>query len=1074
MPAPPSPALSSTADRTRKQGSGRYIGRLYFGAAALIALANAVVYATVPLHMGPRWRDAIVVACLVLGAVFLRAIQLLRSRPIGPVVLEAAWWGTSVALLAAVSTGHGVQTPALGYLSLFVCLVTVLTGARAGAWLALACGLGIVGIGVAQVLGWLPDPLEVLHGLTHLLLLCTAVVAGALMSRTLTHALQQAEEREQRFRGLLTIAADLYWEADASLRLVASPDDLSPGFAADTAMPAGAHLWDPVLDIADRDRQQLRAAMAARHPFSEVRLQRLDTQGRARQFVLSGRPRFSAAGEFIGYWGVGKEITGELMAQQAVRASESRYQQLFASSPTPLLVHRDGFVRVANAAAARMLATGTPERLVGTDVLRRYLPGPSRDLQLRRLAELDALPVGSALELADFQLLAEDGRRLTVQATDVRVDDLDGPATMTLFHDITARVNTENALRRSEVMLTHMFATSPDFITLSELDTSRYLMVNETFSRIFGYTNAEIVGQSALELGIWYRPEERDVLVDAIQTRGEIHELPVTFVTKARQPVALLLSAARFELDGRVYMVVNGRDVTETQRVQHEHEAMLQNALIGIALTREGRFVQVNDRFERMFGWAPGTLVGQDEQVVWLHGEESADDDTHRPLDLERVMRRRDGSTFVGRVMAQAVTSPHPRLDGTIWIAEDITERRQIDRALADARDRAEAANRAKSAFLANTSHEIRTPLNGLLGLARLAMQPGLDERRRQQHLAQIHDSAQSLAGIISDILDLSKIEAGKFSVESVPFDLHALLGAVHHAYQQLAHAHSLALQLRIDPALPVTVRGDPLRLRQILSNYITNGLKFTARGHVRIEAMPAGAGRIRFCVTDTGPGIDSETLDRLFQPFTQADESTTRRFGGTGLGLSICKELAGLMGGEVGVDSRIGEGSRFWAELPMAEAEAAAIGDDDEARDIARLADLHVLLVEDNPVNMLIAVSTLEQWGVDVVQATDGHEAVVAVERAVDAGRPFDVVLMDVQMPHLSGHEAARRLRTQHSGKVLPIIALTAAALVSEREEAMAAGMNDFLTKPIDARRLRQALVRVIEHHSGFGSLHP
>jgi len=1071
MTARQDPVAPKPAARTRL-GSGRNVGRFYFGAAALIAIGNALLYAFVPLHVSAAWQDVLVVACVWLGIVFLRAIRQLATQPIGQVVRHAAWWAAGVALLSAVSTGQGVHTPSLGYLSLFVCLVTVLAGVRSGLYLALACAFGVVGLWAAEAFSPTPPDTTLQHLLTHLLLLATAVVGAALMARTLQHALRQADEREQRFRGLLTLAADLYWEVDQDLRLVDVPDDLSPGFLRPPQGSAGSHPWELDLGLSERDRITARAAIEARRPFSELRMQRTDRDGRPRQFVISGRPRFDAEGTFLGYWGVGKEITGELLAQQAVRASESRYKELFARSPAPLLIHRGGLVLVANESAARMFGFATPEQLVGTGLLPRYAAGPSRDLQTRRLAELEHMPMGSALELADFQLHSEDGRRLTAQATDVRVNEVDGPATLSIYHDITARVATENALRRSEVMLTHMFATSPDFITLSELDTSRYLMVNESFSRIFGYTNDEVAGQSALDLGIWYDPEERRPLVHAIETKGEIHELPVTFVTKAKQPVSLLLSAARFELDGLVYMVVNGRDVTESQRVQHEHEAMLQNALIGIALTRGGRFVQVNDRFERMFGWPAGELVGQDEQVVWLHGEAPEERQPDTPLELERVMRRRDGSTFTGRAMAKPISSPHPRLDGTIWIVEDITERRQIDQALAEARDRAEAANRAKSAFLANTSHEIRTPLNGLLGLARLAMQQGIDERRRHQYLAQIHDSAQSLAGIISDILDLSKIEAGKFSVESVPFDLRALLAAVHHAYQSLAHAHSLALQLHIDESLPATVRGDPLRLRQILSNYITNGLKFTARGHVRIEASSAGDGFIRFSVSDTGPGIDGDTQRRLFQPFTQADESTTRRFGGTGLGLSICKELAELMGGRIGVDSRIGEGSRFWAELPMPETEASDTLADDEAQDVARLSGIHVLLVEDNPVNMLIGVSTLEQWGVDVVQAHDGHEAIAAVDRAVRARRPFDVVLMDVQMPHLSGHEAARRLREHHSAEALPIIALTAAALVSEREEALAAGMNDFLTKPIDAQRLRRALIRVIEGHSQFGSL--
>jgi signal transduction histidine kinase/CheY-like chemotaxis protein len=426
-------------------------------------------------------------------------------------------------------------------------------------------------------------------------------------------------------------------------------------------------------------------------------------------------------------------------------------------------------------------------------------------------------------------------------------------------------------------------------------------------------------------------------------------------------------------------------------------------------------------------------------------------------------MRRGDGSSFLCRLLAQAVDPTHPSQGGTIWIAEDVTEQRAFEQALAHARDVAEAANQAKSAFLANTSHEIRTPLNGLLGLARLAMRPGLDALRRDQYLAQIQDSAQNLASIISDILDLSKIEAGKLSVEAVAFDLRGLLVAVHRAYQSLAQARGLSLRLVMAPEVPGTVLGDPVRVRQILSNYLTNGIKFTERGHVTLEAAVDDDGRVRLAVVDTGAGIDAATQQRLFQPFTQADSSTTRRFGGTGLGLSICKELATLMGGQVGVESAPERGSRFWAALPLPATPAREVGTDAESLDTASLAGAHVLMVEDNPVNMMIGVAMLEQWGIDVVQAVDGLEALVAVRRSVDAGRLFDAVLMDVQMPRLSGHEAARRLREQHPADELPIIALTAAALVSERDQALAAGMNEFLTKPIDAHRLRQALLRAV-----------
>jgi len=253
-------------------------------------------------------------------------------------------------------------------------------------------------------------------------------------------------------------------------------------------------------------------------------------------------------------------------------------------------------------------------------------------------------------------------------------------------------------------------------------------------------------------------------------------------------------------------------------------------------------------------------------------------------------------------------------------------------------------------------------------------------------------------------------------------------------------------------------VVGDALRLRQVLSNYLGNAVKFTTAGGVVLRARRLDGATLRFEVQDSGPGISAEVQARLFEPFTQADQSTTRRFGGTGLGLAICRELATLMGGRAGVHSQPGAGSTFWAELPLPMADAAPAAPAPAAA-APSLPGAHVLMVEDNPVNMLIAVALLERWGVTVAQAVDGHEALAAVQNAAAAGHPFDAVLMDVQMPGMSGYEATRALRA--AGQRVPVIALTAAALVSEREEALRAGMDDFLTKPIDAERLRATLAR-------------
>jgi PAS domain S-box-containing protein len=665
-----------------------------------------------------------------------------------------------------------------------------------------------------------------------------------------------------------------------------------------------------------------------------------------------------------------------------------------------------------------------------------------------------------------------------VQVTGVRVDTSDGPATLSIFYDTTSRMAAEAALRRSEAMLSHLFATSPDSIALTEMSTGRYTLVNDSFLRLTGYKREELVGSTSFELGIWANLADRTAIVHEVLEGGRVSGRAVSMRNKSKQLVPTLVSAARFEMDGQNYVVSSVRDMSEIEQVRLEHGAIFQNASVGIALTRDRRIVQANALIERMFGWRPGQMAGQVASVVWKNHAElsqlmelsgsdhpaaysNTDSDTRAAPAVEREMLRRDGSLFWCRVRAQMVNPSDPSQGGTIWVFEDITDERATALKLSSALDAAEAASHAKSAFLANTSHEIRTPLNGLIGLARLAMRDGLDAERRQQYLNQIFESAQSLSAVMTDVLDLSKIEAGKISLEAVPFSLRDILQAVHSSYGALADAKGLKLTLDIDASVPAHLLGDPVRVRQILSNFTTNALKFTNHGSVRLGAGVTQSGLLRISVSDTGVGIASETQARLFTPFTQADTSTTRRYGGTGLGLSICRELATLMGGSVGIDSRVSQGSTFWADLPL-QSFAAGAPVPDTSWDVSdRLQGAHVLVVEDNAVNMMIVVAMLEQWGVQVAQVTDGSLALAAVEHAVHERLPFDMVLMDVQMPEMSGHEAARQLRQRYDAQALPIVALTAAALVSERDHALQSGMNDFLTKPIDAQQLRATVQR-------------
>ena len=1050
--------------------------RRFFVVGALACMAGALSIGLQPMQLPPLVKLLLVVACM--GMAFAFALARLNAHRLDTrrAVLAMSWAASVLIGVLAWGTQLGVHAITLGFFSLTVCGLTVLTGRRHGAGLAVACGLATAGLAWAEASGRLPGALAVAamplsQPLTiQLILVWAGWGLGIVMTQLASESHRQVDERERRISTLLRIGVDWYWEQDRDFRFTHISDNPNSGSYIDSRNRLGHTPWElPGLGMSDAQLAMHRADLEAHRPFSGTLARRRDAQGSLRFVSISGEPRFGADHEFLGYIGVGHDITNQVKAQQATAATETRYRELFERSPSPFILHRDGIVRDANAAAARMLGFDSAEAMLGFDLSKVYVEPESRARFTERLAELDRLPIGEGLPVVEHNLMSRSGRKLSVQGTGVRVDTGEGPAVLSIYHDVTARVVAEGALRRSEAMLSHLFATSPDSITLTEMATGRYTMVNDSFLRLTGYAADELIGNTSIEIGIWNDLRDRSAMVEEVAQSGRMSGRPILLRTKSGRSVPTLVAGARFEMDGRDYLVSNLRDISQTERVRLEHTAIFQNAAIGIALTRDRQFVQANPLFERMFGWPVGELVGQPGRVVWKDADDYAQISrtigpvlsAGQPLELEHEFRRRDGSLFWCRVHVQVVNPGDPSQGGAIWIFEDITERREIELALSAARDAAESASHAKSAFLANTSHEIRTPLNGLLGLARLAMRSDLDELLRQRYLRQILDSAQSLSAIISDILDLSKIEAGKITLEAVRFELRATLDAVQLAYLPLAQAKGLGLSLQVHADVPHSVYGDPVRVRQILSNFVTNALKFTEHGGVGIHASVTESGQLRIRVTDTGVGIPPDTQARLFTPFMQADTSTTRRYGGTGLGLSICRELVLLMGGRLGVDSRVGKGSSFWAELPLAVAEAAEPRADTAWGALEEPAGARVLVVEDNAVNMMIVVAMLEQWGVEVVQAVDGRSALDAVNHSVSQARAFDLVLMDVQMPEMSGHEVARLLRRRFDAQTLPIVALTAAALTSERDEALASGMNDFMTKPIDAKLLRSTVQR-------------
>jgi len=785
-----------------------------------------------------------------------------------------------------------------------------------------------------------------------------------------------------------------------------------------------------------------------------------------------------------GVLGLYEDISERKASEQAVRAAHDQQRAIFESATSGIAFVKDRMIVGCNRRLEELFGYARDE-LIGQSTRVVY---PDEAAFIAG-GQTTAHILAGATYRGENLLKRKDGSTIWCRLSGRVIDptELDR-GSVWMLDDVTEERTAAEALRAAHDQQHAILESATSGIALVKGTT--FVGCNRRFEELLGFARDELLGQSTR---IVYpddaahdtaRNEADAPIAGGATYRGE-HLLRRRDGTTFWCRLSGRAIDAEYLERGTVWML---DDVSEERaaaealrRAAKEQQAIFESATSGVAVLKGVTIVACNRRLEELFGVARGELVGQSNEIVYpdrasfisASGEALAQIARGETYRSELRLKRKNGTSFWCRVSGRAIDASVLER-GSVWLLEDVTEERAAAEALREAKRAAEEATQAKSMFLANMSHEIRTPMNAVIGMAHLALKTPLDAKQRD-YVQKIHTAGTSLLGVINDILDFSKVEAGRLDLETIYFWLDDVLASLTNLVENKASDRGLGFTIDVAKGVPRDLVGDPMRVGQILVNLVNNAIKFTERGSIalRIKEVERSRDRLRLQieVCDTGIGMTREQIGKLFQAFSQADGSTTRKYGGTGLGLTICRRLAEMMGGTISAESEPGVGSTFrftgWFGLGARRARRAAPATAEEihpaalqkAREPATesLSGIRVLLAEDNEINQQIAVELLESEGAAVDVAGDGEQAIAKVFESALAR--YDAVLMDVQMPGIGGIEATRRIRADRRFATLPIIAMTSHALAEERQRCLDAGMQEHLTKPIDPDALFRTL---------------